>query len=519
MSEAVVVDDTGVTVPRRYAEPLDVQFDGARVWSFNPARDGDVVGQRVRAAWPPPLAERLRGTTAVRVVPHNGGDVLFERTISFGGVTEPLVLVDEEGNQLAVDKTGRLQRTFDRVDEDSRRHLVEATRRVLDDLREVCDMDAYLVYGALLGARREGKMIGHDSDTDVAYLSKFTHPFDIIRECREAEERMRARGWAVARMSAANFKVWVPLPNGAKAGVDVFGSFFIGDHFHLTGSLRGKLPREAIMPFGTIELEGVTMPAPADVDAFLAYTYGPGWKVPDPAFHFDHPPENMRMMTSWWRGTRRNVGDWQTFYSGSTAAQVPTKPSAFARWVQGQLKERGLAEGTLVDVGAGNGRDAVFFAKRGYDVHAYDYSSKGRLLARQLARRRDVTIHLSDFSAASPRDVLIRGAQLARLPGPVHLYARGLLDNLPPDSRTYLWRLCQLAQRRGGLTFLEFRTPESRSEPKHFGPRRRYYPGPERVRAEIEAHGGTVVELVTGRDLAVLGTENPHVCRMIVRWQ
>lgn len=517
MSE-VDVDDVGVTVPRHLAEPLDIEFDGARVWSFNPARDGTPDGRTVRVQWPRSLADRLRGTAAVRLVPHNGDEVLLERTIAFAGVSEPLSLVDHEGNPLSVDKTGKLQRTFDRIGEESRRHLVEATKRVLDDLRDVCDMDAYLAYGALLGARRDGRMIGHDSDTDVAYLSKFTHPFDIVRECRAAEEQMRRRGWSVARMSAANFKVWVSLPNGAKAGVDVFGSFYIGDHFHLTGSLRGRLPREAVVPFGTIELEGVEMPAPADVDAFLAYTYGPGWRVPDPAFHFDHPPENVTRMTSWWRGTRRGLAHWQNFYAGGNGPKVPTTPSSFARWAQERLVADGLAEGTLVDVGSGNGRDAVFFAKRGYDVRAYDYSSKGRLLARQLARRKGVTINQTDFSAGSPRDVLIRGAQLARLPGPVHVYARGLLDNLPPDSRPYLWRLCRLAQRRGGWLFLEFRTPESRGEPKHFGPRRRFYPVPARVRAEIERHGGTVVEVVTGRDLAPLGDENPHVCRMIVRW-
>ena len=42
------------------------------------------------------------------------------------------------------------------------------------------------MYGCLLGAVRDGHMIGHDSDADVAYLCEYTHPFDIIRECTAA---------------------------------------------------------------------------------------------------------------------------------------------------------------------------------------------------------------------------------------------------------------------------------------------------------------------------------------------
>jgi hypothetical protein len=87
---------------------------------------------------------------------------------------------------------------------------------------------------------------------------------------------MRRRGWKVVRMSAANFKVWAPLPNGKRAGVDVFGSFYIGDHFHVMATLRGRLDRDRVTPSGSIDLEGVELPASRDVEAFLAFTYGPG---------------------------------------------------------------------------------------------------------------------------------------------------------------------------------------------------------------------------------------------------
>jgi hypothetical protein len=147
---------------------------------------------------------------------------------------------------------------------------------------------------------------------------------------------MAALGWKVVRMSAANFKIWVPLPSGKRAGVDVFGSFHVDDHFHITGSLRGRLDRSAIVPFGEIELEGVAFPAPADVERFLEFTYGPGWRVPDPAFHFDHPPANVQRMSQWFRGARNRLPHWQEFYKGPYK-KVPTAASAFAPWADERM--------------------------------------------------------------------------------------------------------------------------------------------------------------------------------------
>ena len=333
---ATHIDGKGIRLSHPYDGPLDVLIAGHRVWSFSTSRDAVRAGGGLFVAWPRPLAARLEGQAEVALVPHNGGDALFRGSIRFGRSTAPLKLVDDLGNPLSLDKGGHLQRTFDDFAEESRAELIDATHRVLVDLVEECGLDAYLCYGGLLGAARSGRMIGHDSDLDLAYLSRYTHPFDIIQEARAAQRTMAARGWQVVRMSAANFKIWVPLPSGKRAGVDVFGSFHINDHFHITGSLRGRLDRDAIVPFGEIDLEGVRFPAPADVPRFLEFTYGPGWQVPDPAFHFDHPAANVLRMSQWFRGARNRLPHWQEFYKGAHR-RVPATPSAFAAWAEERM--------------------------------------------------------------------------------------------------------------------------------------------------------------------------------------
>ena len=123
------------------------------------------------------------------------------------------------------------------------------------------------------------------------------------------------------------------------------------------------------------------------------------------------------------------------------------------------------------------------------------------------------TLNLEDLRA-----VLVTGARLAHRPDVRQVYARGLLDTLGDTGRDNFWRFASMVQRRGGETFVEFRTPRSRREPKFFGPHQRTYLRPDTAVREIEAYGGRVVHRETGRDLAPLGNENPHICRLVVRW-
>ena len=511
---ATHIDGKGIRLSRPYDGPLDVLIGGNRVWSFSTNRDAVRAGNGLFVAWPKPLAALLDGLADVALVPHNGGEALFTGPIRFGRSTAPLRLVDDLGHPLSLDKGGRMQRTFDDFADESRVELIAAAHRVVVDLTEQCGMDAYLCYGGLLGAARSGRMIGHDSDLDLAFLSRYTHPFDIIRENRAAERRMTELGWKVARMSAANFKIWVPLPSGKRAGVDVFGSFHINEQFHITGSLIGRLDRDAIVPFGEIELEGVTFPAPADVPRFLEFTYGPGWRTPDPAFHFDHPPANVRRMSQWFRGARNRLPHWQEFYKGPHA-KVPTTPSRFAGWAH----ERMEPGSPVVELGAGTGRDAVWLARNGHPVVVSDFCGGAKAASLAAAREAEVRTSYRPINLESLRSVLTAASRIAHEPAARNIYARGLIDALAPTGRLGLWRFCAIAGRRGGSTFLEFRTHASRLQPTHFGRHQRTYADPERIIAEIERHGGTVVERLQGRGLAPLGNEDPVICRLVVSWK
>ena len=462
MNEQVRVDTRGVTVPKRIVDPLDVLLDGHRVWSFNPERDGTVTAAGRTVAWHPALKPYLRGVARVVVRPHVGEEVLFDEEIGFGSSTDRVSVTDSAGYQLAVDKGGRMQRGFSDTDGDTKTLIVEAVQRVLHDLREECGLEAFLAFGCLLGAVRNGHMIGHDSDADLAYVSTRTHPFDIIRENHAAARRMKQLGWQVVRMSEADFKVWVDLADGRRCGIDVFGGYFVDDVFYLMPNVSGdhrpgragagradhpRGPRAARPgpPRGAARADvrrGLEGPGPL-LQVHAAHQHRAAHQRVD-ARPADQPAALARLLQA--RGEPR----------------LPSGPSDFAHWV-GERIEPGSR---VVDVGAGNGRDALWFAEQGHPVTALDAAVNGmrRLRVRAARKRLPVERRMVNFNEV--RTPLVVAAELARLPEERHLHARFLLDALSGQARQAFWRFAAVTQRTGGRTFLEFRTSASRGEPR-----------------------------------------------------
>ncbi len=90
-------------------------------------------------------------------------------------------------------------------------------------------VEAFPAYGTLLGAHRDGALIGHDSDADLGYVSSHTHPADVIRESFAIQRRLAGMGYEVVRYSGGGIKVMVEEEDGNTRGLDVFSGFFDGE--------------------------------------------------------------------------------------------------------------------------------------------------------------------------------------------------------------------------------------------------------------------------------------------------
>ncbi|QYJ02482.1 LicD family protein [Nocardioides panacisoli] len=442
----VRVREDGIEVAAEDHRIFDLVLDGRRIWSFRaergtPLPDADA---RVLVAWPHQLRGHLHGTAEVTVADQWGVE-LAGSEVCFGGSTDRVQVVDAEGRPLVLDAKGRLALPFDEG-ADALAPLLEAAHRIIGVL-DTAGVAAFLAYGTLLGAVREGEFIGHDNDIDLGYVSAARHPVDVMRESFRLERALEHDGLTVERYSGAGFKVLVRDGAGIARWIDVFGGFWHGDRLALMGELLTPFRSEWITPLGSVRLAGETFPAPAVPERLLEAMYGPEWRVPDPTFAFDPDTGARRQLNRWFRGIRQHRNHWDRFYSGRRHHAPPTAPRGLAL----DLHEDAPGS-TVIDVGCGRGQDVAWLAEQGHRAVGVDYSAWAMAYLRGRTDHPEFhTVNLLEL-----RHVLAWGARFARLPGPRSILARHYLDAAPPLAQAGFWRFVPMVLRGGGRLYLEF---------------------------------------------------------------
>lgn len=511
----VRVDAAGITARSGRELVLDVLFDGRRIWSLWLHRDGEARGRDTFVAWPKGMVRFLDGTAQVSVVVHNTGEVLYDRAHSFGTSNRRIEVVDRDGNPLATDKTGKLVKTFGNRSSEHVAPLLDAAAEVLAALG-TAGVEPFLAYGTLLGAVREGRLLGHDSDADLGYVSRHTAPVDVMRESFRLQTSLAEMGYETQRYSGAAFKVKVAEADGSIRGLDVFGGFLRDGMLYLMGEIRTPFKEEWVFPLGTAVLEDRTFPVPADPARLLAATYGAGWRTPDPAFHFETPSSTHRRLNGWFRGIRADRPLWDRVY------RVRPTPES---WEPSDLARSAFAahgvQASYVDLGCGHGVDARWLGEQGATAWGLDHVPEAYEAAAEATAESGRTTYLY-LNLLEMRSVLSTGALLARGPAPRIVLGRHLLDSLERSARTNLYRLVDMLLREGGELHLEFlarKGTDGYAGRHHLRPRR-----PNRIVAELERAGATI------RDRRILLASGPvsgheadvvpsRICRMVVSWE
>jgi SAM-dependent methyltransferase len=511
-SSNVSVTDAGISAQSRDEVIVDVLFDDRRIWSFWLHRDGVPADGGLLVAWPRSLRDFLNGTARITLRVHSSEDVLFDEEVTLGSGEGRIAIVNADGRPLALDKSLRRVQTFDTRSADHVEPLIRAIDDVLSTLRSV-GVDAFLAYGTLLGAVRDGRLIGHDSDADLGYLSAFEHPVDVMRESFRLQRALVEHGYVVTRYSGIAFKVDVRESDGSVRGLDVFGGFMYDGRLHLMGEIRTPFEREWVVPLGTTTLEGREFPAPADTDRFLTATYGPSWRVPDPAFHFPTPRSTHRRFNGWFRGTRFGRAKWDRVYS---RAQPVREPSDLVSWIV--TREDEIRD--FVDIGCGAGVDVWWMAGRGSHATGLDFARKAYARMERRAQDEGLDAEYLSFNLLELRSVLTASALIATRPGPRVVMARHVVDALTAQGRENLWRSADMMLRDGGTLYLQFLT---RSGSDGYARANKVRPrSAAEVAAELEAAGATIVhrEILPVTTKGGSGAGAPSkICRMVAQWE
>ena len=506
----VRVDDEGITAHSDAEVVLDVLFDERRIWSFWLQRDGVLRGGAFHVVWPSALRRFLNGTTRLALVEHVSGSRMYDAEVRLGSGDDRIAVVNDRGLPLGLDKSLRLAQTFDTRSREHVEPLLDAIEEVLGALR-LAGIEPFVAYGTLLGAVREGHLIGHDSDADLGYVSRHTHPVDVILESFALQRALAQMGYVVTRYSGCAFKVDVVEADGSMRGLDVFGGFLRDGYLFLMGEIRTPFEPGWVFPLGKATLEGREVPVPADTDRFLVATYGPSWRVPDPAYKFLTPMTTTRRLSGWFRGTRVNRESWDRIYSRPDT--LPDEPSPFARWVR---REEGGVPQRVVDLGCGRGGDAIWFGRRGSRVLGFDYVSRAYAAAADRAHAERLPVEFRPLNLCELRSTLAESARVAREPGQKALVARHLADATDRVGRAHLWRAASMMLCGGGRLYLEFLV--RRGEEKFAGSHHLRTLSMRQVVAEVEAAGGTVVRR-QARNVPGTGVDRPRrIGRLVVEW-
>lgn len=210
----------------------------------------------------------------------------------------------------------------------------------------------------------------------------------------------------------------------------------------------------------------------------------------------------------------RNGGYWDSYYRQQ---RVPELPSQFALFVANEVLTGELPEpAAVLDIGCGNGRDTVFFARLGFAIGALDRSEAAIALCGERLRREfgpgaaPARLHVGRADADGLE------ALATAFEGPLLLYSRFFFHAIDDAAEAaVIDRVAAMLKRRGGALAVEYRTTEDALATKVTSAHYRRFIDPDAFAARIGAAGLAVQWRAEGRGMAKYRADDAHIARLI----
>jgi hypothetical protein len=136
----------------------------------------------------------------------------------------------------------------------------------------------WLDFGSLLGVHRDGDLILHDNDIDLAILDPQWDQLHCHLSTTLPQYTIKLEFPSDADGETTFLRVYCFL-----GFADVFGAVELEDKRLLVDCGHGELnciPTELVLPTKSIEWKGVEIQVPRDLNGTLHARYGPTWRVP-----------------------------------------------------------------------------------------------------------------------------------------------------------------------------------------------------------------------------------------------
>lgn len=387
--------------------------------------------------------------------------------------------------------------------------LYSRTRQIVN---EEYGYDAFLAYGTLLGAVREGGYIGHDVDFDAAYVSRHTRGEEAAQELQQLGLTLVAHGLDVHCMGEA---LHIHHPEDPDARIDLFHTYFDAEgHLAFPFGIAGstEVRQEDWQGTREIDFPGGKGLVPVNAEQVVEHLYGADWRQPKPGFNWNL--DRTRQATAGILSDEQQATVyWANFYSRTEYAEG----SRFFEFVN---SFPGIPS-AVIDLGCGDGRDSRAFAAAGRTVLGVDQSDVGVEHARQQARSAGLE-ERARFAPCDVSDVDRLGELITchqqRAEGPVLFYMRFFLHSISEEVQETLLQVIREHSRAGDHLAAEFRTEDDAETTKVHGKHyRRFQSGELFGRRLTSDFGFTLLHEEEGTGLSPYRGEDPVLYRALAR--
>lgn len=202
---------------------------------------------------------------------------------------------------------------------------------------------------------------------------------------------------------------------------------------------------------------------------------------------------------------------WDNYYATHSK---PAVASTFAEFILDKLE----VGKNLIELGCGNGRDSLFFSKKGINVVAVDQVESEINFLNENYSNENITYLCDDFTslAQSIHDE-IKKTDFD------YVYSRFTFHSIneAKEDRTLTW----ISENLKGLFFLEarslndpmFKKGENLSDTENFTNHYRRYMDLDKFVSKLESLGFEILFKIEDKDLAPYKDDNPYVIRIIAK--
>lgn len=149
------------------------------------------------------------------------------------------------------------------------------------DFSSFAECQFVITFGTLLGTIRDGNLIAHDFDFDLAFFPNSNSKDDVIPTAERIIQRIEDRGMDQKSKSYGHLTTVMQVGETPR-NVDLTAGWIESGRVMQYAAINGEVSESEYFPLKSSYLCGCRVLVPFDPKAVLETVYGANWRIPNP---------------------------------------------------------------------------------------------------------------------------------------------------------------------------------------------------------------------------------------------